>query len=79
MLPDGIGFDVAERFKARFDAAPVLYISGYPSEHFSNRIKDCPGEFLAKPFQISELKERVSAMVENLPTVEAPFTSKPMN
>ena len=50
-LPDGSGFDVAERIRSKWGPAPIIFISGYdPSAVASRAAKLGISAFLEKPF-----------------------------
>ena len=50
-LKDGSGLDVAERIRAKGDAAPIILMSGYDSSAFALRAEKLRiTDFVQKPF-----------------------------
>jgi two-component system, NtrC family, response regulator HydG len=50
-LPDGSGFDVAERIRSKWGAAPIIIISGYDPSAVALRAEKLGiSDFLQKPF-----------------------------
>jgi DNA-binding NtrC family response regulator len=50
-LPDGTGLDIAERIRSKWDATPIILISGYDPSAVSLRAKKLQiSNFLEKPF-----------------------------
>ena len=50
-LPDGSGFDVAERIRSKWGPAPIIFISGYDPSAVALRARKLGiSDFLEKPF-----------------------------
>jgi DNA-binding NtrC family response regulator len=50
-LPDGSGFDIAERIRSNWGASPIILISGYDPSAVALRAENlCISDFLEKPF-----------------------------
>ncbi len=64
VLPDGSGVDFARRLRDRSQALPVVFISGYAPDLFSNQREEFDGdwEFLAKPVDSDELLSAVNGL-----------------
>lgn len=65
MLPDGNGIDVCEMLKTAHQtrSIPVLIMSAHSSEHLVKQSCRSDG-FVAKPFDINELINKVTRAIE---------------
>ncbi len=64
VLPDGNGFEISRRFKSKFPQGAVLYVSGFPSDHFEESMLEISAQYLAKPFPIDMLKKHVRDLLQ---------------
>ena len=63
-LPDGSGFDVAERIRSKWGASPIILISGYDPSAVALRAEKLGiSEFLEKPFSREALFEAVTKAI----------------
>ena len=63
-LPDGSGFDVAERIRSKWGASPIILISGYDPSAVALRAEKLGiSEFLQKPFSRETLCEAVTKAI----------------
>jgi two-component system response regulator HydG len=63
-LPDGSGFDVAERIRSKWGASPIILISGYDPSAIALRAEKLGiSEFLEKPFSRERLCEAVTKAI----------------
>lgn len=70
------GFDLCRLIKnmAGYEKIPIMFISGYDTPENVHRAYECGAiDFLAKPFQITELVKRVKTHIGLLPA-EKPST-----
>jgi DNA-binding NtrC family response regulator len=69
-LPDGSGFDVAERLRAKGSSAPIILISGYDLEEVAARAKALHVfDIIQKPFSRDALCNALKKSIEPAPTV----------
>ena len=69
-LPDGSGFDVAERLRAKGSSAPIILISGYDFEGIASRAKALRVfDIIQKPFSRDALCNALKKSIESAPTV----------
>jgi CheY-like chemotaxis protein len=62
LLRDGLGTEMAARFRAKRPSLRVLFISGHSLETLADQgIRIDPGEFLEKPFTPSQLGNKAKA------------------
>jgi DNA-binding response OmpR family regulator len=64
MLPDGNGIDVCAKLKANLDTSkiPVLIMSANTELYEINKA-GCGNDFMAKPFDIAKLREKVQRWI----------------
>jgi DNA-binding NtrC family response regulator len=69
-LPDGSGFDVAERLRAKGSSAPIILISGYDLEEVAARAKALRVfDIIQKPFSRDALCNALKKSIESAQTV----------
>jgi DNA-binding NtrC family response regulator len=65
-LLDGSGFDVAERIRSKWGAAPIVLMSGYDSSEFAVRSEKLGiSDFLEKPFSQKILCDAVKNAIDS--------------
>lgn len=65
MMPLVNGFDVCKTIKSEHTETKVLVITGYPSDENVATALECGADgWLAKPFKIGELSEKVDELIE---------------
>ena len=62
VMPARNGPEVAAEITAMFPALKVLYVSGFASAEADIELREGKTDFLAKPFEIRTLLERVEAL-----------------
>ena len=63
-LPDGTGFSVCEKVRARDSRIPILFLTASDEEVNVIRGLDCGGDdYVTKPFKIGELCSRIHALL----------------
>ncbi len=63
-LPDGTGFSVCEKVRARDGQIPILFLTASDEEVNVIRGLDCGGDdYVTKPFKIGELCSRIHALL----------------
>ncbi len=55
ILPDGLGFRVAQELNDYFPRTEVVYVTGYSTEEYASEIQKRPGHVIEKPFSIRKL------------------------
>ena len=64
MMPIMNGTELAIRLSALRPGLPVLFISGYPGKHVPGSLEErSPVDYLAKPFKVDVLLEKVKALL----------------
>lgn len=65
LLPDGSGTSVANCAREKWPDIPILFMSGYTSDHVSqSEVTGGEVEFIPKPFMPEALCDRVAAMIK---------------
>ena len=66
-LPDGSGFDVAERIRSKWGPAPIIIISGYDPSAVALRAEKLGiSEFLQKPFSRETISNAMKKAIGSL-------------
>lgn len=68
ILPDGLGFRLAQELIDYFPNTGVVYVTGYGSEEYTTELKKNPGRVLEKPFSILKLIDLVELAYKELVT-----------
>jgi|SRR5450631_2234955 DNA-binding response OmpR family regulator len=58
-LPDGTGLDFLINSHETFDDAHVIFITADPSRHLQQKVLDAGVQFLAKPFELREIRDMI--------------------
>jgi two-component system, NtrC family, response regulator HydG len=71
-LPDGSGFDVAERIRSKWGPAPIIIISGYDPSAVALRAEKLGiSDFLQKPFSretiCNAMKKAIGSLLKGAP------------
>jgi PAS domain S-box-containing protein len=68
VMPGMQGVQLARRLRAQRPALPILFVSGWAGDAFEREWRDEPGvDLLLKPFEVSELLERVEMLLAGRP------------
>ena len=63
-LPDGNGFTLCEKLRAREDQVPIIFLTASDEEISVIRGLDCGGDdYITKPFKLGELCSRIRALL----------------
>ncbi|MCI8539849.1 MAG: response regulator transcription factor, partial [Oscillospiraceae bacterium] len=63
-LPDGTGFEVCERVRARNQLIPIIFLTASDEEVSIIRGQDSGGDdYKTKPFKLAELSSRIRALL----------------
>lgn len=63
-LPDGNGFTICEKLRARGDQVPIIFLTASDEETSVIRGLDCGGDdYITKPFKLGELCSRIRALL----------------
>lgn len=66
ILPDGLGFRLAQELIEQSPNTGVIYVTGYGSEEYTTELKKNPGRVLEKPFSILKLINLVELVYKQL-------------
>jgi len=65
-MPDLTGLEIARQVKTLFPALPVIVMSGSASGQARDEIFSLGADFILKPFELTDLLERIDSRQSNL-------------